>query len=86
MLLITLLVLPLIGIYILLCQPALIEDDRSSLSLTYHRAIYNNNVVIKNKNIALFISLINFILSLFLLILFDSSFNQYQFVLESPFE
>jgi NADH-ubiquinone oxidoreductase chain 4 len=66
MLLSTLLILPLSGIFILLCKPY-------HLTFKYY----------SDKNIALFISLANFLLSLLLLFLFDSSFNQYQFVLES---
>jgi NADH:ubiquinone oxidoreductase subunit 4 (subunit M) len=66
MILFSLLIFPLIGIFALLCKPALSsilpEDDRT---------------------IALFVSTFNFLLSLFLILFFDFSSNQFQFVMES---
>ena len=68
MILFTLLLLPLLGIFVLLCKPFLNESN------TIH---YND------KSIALFITTCNFLLSLFLLFFFDFSSNQFQFVVES---
>ena|ERR1700748_3882285 len=71
MILFTLLLTPLLGVFILLCKPF----------------ISNNNFSHKldDKAIALFITTCNFLLSLFLIFFFDFSpkSNQFQFVVES---
>ena len=95
MLLTSLLMIPVLGIFILLIKPYLStgnivlnyyseNNDDSSSSLFYNnKKETKNNSLYTEKTIALLISLINFIFSLVLLFLFDYSFNQYQFVLES---
>jgi NADH-ubiquinone oxidoreductase chain 4 len=66
MILFTLLLLPLMGIFTLLCKP-----------------LFSSILPKDDRTIALFISTLNFILSLFLLFFFDFSSNQFQFVIES---
>src|SRR6266576_1784287 len=68
MLLLSLLTLPLIGVFI-------ISADLDNFPFQ-HKSIDNK------KKIALFISIFNFILCLFVFIFFDFSYNQFQFVLE----
>jgi NADH:ubiquinone oxidoreductase subunit 4 (subunit M) len=68
MILFTLLLLPILGVFVLLCKPFLNESN----TLNYN-----------DKSIALFITTCNFLLSLFLLFFFDFSSNQFQFVVES---
>jgi NADH:ubiquinone oxidoreductase subunit 4 (subunit M) len=68
MILFTLLLLPLSGIFILLAKP-FVDSNVSSK--------YND------KTIALTIASLNFLVSLSLLFFFDFSSNQFQFVLES---
>jgi NADH-ubiquinone oxidoreductase chain 4 len=67
MILFSLLLIPLLGVFILLCKP-------------YINAI---NYIYNDKVIALFITTINFLFSLFLLFFFDFSSNSFQFVVES---
>jgi NADH-ubiquinone oxidoreductase chain 4 len=76
MILFSLLLVPLIGVFVLLCKPFIGQSVTTGLS-TY--AIYNDKVI------ALFITTFNFLLSLFLLFFFDFSpkGNQFQFVVES---
>jgi NADH:ubiquinone oxidoreductase subunit 4 (subunit M) len=69
MILITLLLVPLLGVFILLCKPFLYNNE--------HTSVYDDKVI------ALFVSTINFLISLFLLFFFDFSSNQFQFVMES---
>jgi NADH:ubiquinone oxidoreductase subunit 4 (subunit M) len=69
MILFTLLLLPLLGVFILLCKPFVNNNENKSV---------NND-----KVIALFITTCNFLLSLFLIFFFDFSSNQFQFVVES---
>jgi NADH:ubiquinone oxidoreductase subunit 4 (subunit M) len=47
------------------------------------RPFMNNSITYNDKIIALFITILNFLLSLFLLFFFDFSSNQFQFVVES---
>jgi NADH-ubiquinone oxidoreductase chain 4 len=68
MILFTLLLIPLIGIFTLLCKPFMNES-----SIIYYQ----------DKSIALFVTTCNFLLSLFLIFFFDFSSNQFQFVVES---
>jgi|SRR5689334_8963752 len=67
MILFSLLLIPLLGVFMLLCKP-------------YINAV---NIIYNDKVIALFITTINFLLSLFLLFFFDFSSNSFQFVVES---
>jgi NADH:ubiquinone oxidoreductase subunit 4 (subunit M) len=69
MILFTLLLVPLLGVFILLCKPFIYTDEDT--------LIYNDKVI------ALFVTSCNFLLSLFLLFFFDFSSNQFQFVMES---
>lgn len=68
MLLLSLLTIPLLGIFI-------ISADLENFPFQY-KSIENK------KKIALFISILNFLLCLFIFIFFDFSYNQFQFVLE----
>lgn len=68
MLLLTLLTLPLLGVFI-------ISADLENFPFQY-KSLENK------KKVALFISILNFLLCLFIFILFDFSYNQFQFVLE----
>jgi NADH:ubiquinone oxidoreductase subunit 4 (subunit M) len=70
MILFSLLIFPLIGIFILLCKPLF-----SPLSVFLKTE--------DDRTIALFVSTFNFLLSLLLLFFFDFSSNQFQFVIES---
>jgi NADH-ubiquinone oxidoreductase chain 4 len=72
MILFTLLLLPLLGVFILLCKPFIYNDS-----------ILGYNSINNDKTIALFITTCNFLLSLFLIFFFDFSSNQFQFVVES---
>jgi NADH-ubiquinone oxidoreductase chain 4 len=72
MILFSLLLIPLIGVFTLLCKPF-----SSSGLISSYNYIYNDKVI------ALFITTINFLLSLFLIFFFDFSSNQFQFVVES---
>ena len=76
MILFSLLLIPLIGVFVLLCKPFIGQSVTTGLST---HAIYNDKVI------ALFITTFNFLLSLFLLFFFDFSpkGNQFQFVVES---
>lgn len=67
MILFSLLLIPLLGVFTLLCKPFI-----NTANFTYN-----------DKVIALFITTINFLLSLFLILFFDFSSNQFQFVIES---
>tara|TARA_B100000678_G_scaffold286385_1_gene291028 strand:- start:1384 stop:1689 length:306 start_codon:yes stop_codon:yes gene_type:complete len=67
MILFSLLLIPLLGVFTLLCKPFI-----NTANFTYN-----------DKVIALFITTINFLLSLFLIFFFDFSSNQFQFVIES---
>lgn len=69
MLLFTLLLFPLIGIFTLLCKPFIISSQ--------------NINSIDDRSIALFVSVVNFLFSLLLLFFFDFSSNQFQYVIES---
>ena len=69
MILFSLLLVPLLGVFILLCKPFIKNSTIASRS--------------NDKAIALFITTFNFILSLFLIFFFDFSSNQFQFVIES---
>jgi NADH:ubiquinone oxidoreductase subunit 4 (subunit M) len=69
MLLFTLLLFPLIGIFTLLCKPYIISSQ--------------NTNSIDDRSIALFVSVVNFLFSLLLLFFFDFSSNQFQYVIES---
>lgn|ERR1041385_1466553 len=66
MILFSLLLIPLLGVFILLCKPFMSQSIK-----------YNDKVI------ALFVTTINFLLSLFLIFFFDFSSNQFQFVVES---
>jgi len=68
MLLLSLLTLPLIGVFI-------ISADLDNFP-------FQSKSINNKKKIALFISILNFIVSLFVFIFFDFSYNQFQFVLE----
>lgn len=68
MLLLSLLTIPLLGVF-------LISADLENFPFQY-KSIENK------KKIALFISIMNFLLCLFIFIFFDFSYNQFQFVLE----
>jgi len=68
MLLLTLLTLPLLGVFI-------ISADLENFPFQYKS-------LESKKKVALFISILNFLLCLFIFILFDFSYNQFQFVLE----
>ena len=68
MILFTLLTLPLLGIFVILCRPLSLSP-----SVKY----------IDDRSVALFISTLTFLLSLLLLFFFDFSSNQFQFVIES---
>lgn len=72
MILFSLLLIPLLGVFILLCKPFSSNGELNTFSFTYN-----------DKAIALFITTINFLLSLFLIFFFDFSSNQFQFVVES---
>src|SRR5436190_19029754 len=72
MILFSLLIFPLIGIFILLCKPLF-----SPLPLSVFLKTEDD------RTIALFVSTFNFLLSLLLLFFFDFSSNQFQFVIES---
>ena len=72
MILFSLLLIPLLGLFILLCKPFNSHNEVNMSSFTYN-----------DKAIALFITTINFLLSLFLIFFFDFSSNQFQFVVES---
>lgn len=72
MILFSLLLIPLLGVFMLLCKPFSINQSINTFSFIYN-----------DKAIALFITTINFLLSLFLLFFFDFSSNQFQFVVES---
>ena len=67
MILFSLLLIPLLGVFTLLCKPF----------------INNSHNIYYDKVIALFITTFNFLLSLFLIFFFDFSNNQFQFVVES---
>jgi NADH-ubiquinone oxidoreductase chain 4 len=71
MILFTLLLVPLIGVFILLCKPFI--NKYSNI----YEYIYND------KATALFITSCNFLVSLSLIFFFDFSSNQFQFVVES---
>ena len=68
MLLLSLLTIPLLGVF-------LISADLENFPFQY-KSVENK------KKIALFISIFNFLVSLFIFIFFDFSYNQFQFVLE----
>lgn len=67
MLLLTLLLIPLLGIFLI------------STSMTYELSAIR---IKRIKSTALIVSLVNLIISLFIFILFDFSTNQFQFVQE----
>ena len=71
MILFTLLLAPLAGVFILLCKPFFIFS------------INKGKVIFSDKKIALGITSFNFFISLFLFFFFDFSSNQFQFVIES---
>jgi len=68
MLLLALLAFPILGVFI--------------LSANLDNILFQNNSVNNKKKIALVISIANFVLSLFIFLFFDFSYNQFQFVLE----
>jgi NADH:ubiquinone oxidoreductase subunit 4 (subunit M) len=68
MLLLSLLTIPLLGVFI-------ISADLENFPFQY-KSIENK------KKIALSISILNFLLCLFIFLFFDFSYNQFQFVLE----
>ena len=71
MLLLSLLLIPLIGIFIIVA-------NLHSLFVSF----YSNSYLKLIKSIALSASIINFIVSLVIFIFFDFSYNQFQFVQE----
>jgi NADH-ubiquinone oxidoreductase chain 4 len=71
MILFTLLLFPLLGIFILLCKPIFSVSQGQSAK------------IVDDRSIALFVSTFNFLLSLLLIFFFDFSSNQFQFVIES---
>ena len=72
MLLLSLLTLPLLGVFIISAD----LENFPFKSKSPACAIENK------KKMALFISIVNFLLCLFIFIFFDFSYNQFQFVLE----
>lgn len=72
MILFSLLLIPLLGVFILLCKP-----------FNYNQGVNTSSFIYNDKAIALFITTVNFLLSLFLIFFFDFSSNQFQFVVES---
>jgi NADH-ubiquinone oxidoreductase chain 4 len=70
MILFSLLFIPLLGVFTLLCKPFIDLENKNFLN---------------DKSIALFVATCNFLLSLFLFFFFDFSpkGNQFQFVVES---
>jgi NADH:ubiquinone oxidoreductase subunit 4 (subunit M) len=68
MLLLSLLTLPLLGVFI--------------ISADLENFPFQSKSIENKKKIALFISIVNFLLCLFIFIFFDFSYNQFQFVLE----
>jgi NADH-ubiquinone oxidoreductase chain 4 len=74
MLLFSLLITPLLGIFIIYTSTSYKNDDGK------HSNKERENILI--KNIGLTISIINLIISLFIFIAFDYSSNQFQYVLE----
>ena len=77
MILFTLLLLPLVGVFFLICKPFI----GLSNNINYRLSIG----VLDDRVIALFFASCNFLLSLFLVFFFDYSpkSNQFQFVIES---
>ena len=74
MILLSLLIIPLLGIFVILCKPYI---SNNTSDITVNVSGYNDKVI------ALFITTLNFLLSLFLIFFFDFSTNQFQFVVES---
>ena len=68
MILLSLLTLPLLGVFI--------------ISADLENFPFQSKSIENKKKMALFISIVNFLLCLFIFILFDFSYNQFQFVLE----
>lgn len=68
MLLLSLLTLPLLGVFI--------------ISADLENFPFQSKSIENKKKFALFISIVNFLLCLFIFIFFDFSYNQFQFVLE----
>jgi NADH-ubiquinone oxidoreductase chain 4 len=75
MILFLLLCTPIAGVFILLCK--------DSFSASTKNEINQNNNYYNEKVIALFVTTLNFLFSLFLIFFFDFSSNQFQFVIES---
>lgn len=81
MLLLSLLLIPLIGIFFI----------STNLTTVYNTSFTNKSETIKDtsetntKTIALITSIINLFISLIIFMLFDFSFNQFQFVQEPHF-